>query len=145
MDADKEGFLRSETALIQTCGRAARNVNGRVIMYADRKTSSIANCIAITQKRREKQERYNAENRIVPKTVIRRQLEDLTQTFGELTEEEKTDVKQIYIDDMSEKALEKKIQDCKRQMQKAAKNMQFEEAAHFRDLMHYYQSLELIK
>ncbi len=145
LDADKEGFLRSETALIQTCGRASRNVNGRVIMYADKETASIANCRAITQKRREKQEIYNTENHIVPKTVIRRQMEDLTQTFGELSEEEKVDVKRIYTDDMSEKALEKKIRNCKQQMLKAAKNMQFEEAAHFRDLMHYYQSLELIK
>jgi excinuclease ABC subunit B len=145
LDADKEGFLRSETALIQTCGRASRNVNGRVIMYADKETTSIAHCIAITQKRREKQELYNTENNIIPKTVIRKQMEDLTQTFGELSEEEKSDVKQIYMDDMSEKALEKKIRSCKQQMLKAAKNMQFEEAAHFRDLMHYYQSLELIK
>src|SRR5262249_33265778 len=71
LDADKEGFLRSETSLIQTCGRAARNAEGRVIMYADKLTKAINQTIAITERRRKMQEEYNTLHGIVPKTVRR--------------------------------------------------------------------------
>ena len=71
LDADKEGFLRNFTSLIQTCGRAARNENGTVIMYADTKTQSMKNAMNETKRRREKQIQYNQEHNIVPKTIIK--------------------------------------------------------------------------
>ncbi len=86
LDADKEGFFRSETALIQTCGRAARNVEGRVMMYADRITKSIQKTLLITKERRAVQEAYNTEHGIIPHTVKRQVIEDLAQTFGEVVQ-----------------------------------------------------------
>jgi excinuclease ABC subunit B len=82
MDADKEGFLRSETALIQTCGRAARNDKGRVIMYADKITKSIQKALDTTSRRREIQIEYNKVHGITPKTVSKDKIEDLLETFG---------------------------------------------------------------
>ena len=84
LDADKEGFLRSETALIQTCGRAARNSRGRVIFYADQETSAIRNTIAITANRRSLQEAYNVKHGITPKTTKRSAIETLEETFGSI-------------------------------------------------------------
>jgi len=78
LDADKEGFLRNFTSLIQTCGRAARNVNGTVIMYADNHTKSIKNTIDETQRRREKQMQYNKENNIIPQSIIKSLPEQVT-------------------------------------------------------------------
>lgn len=147
LDADKEGFLRSETALIQTCGRAARNAEGRVIMYADRQTKSIQNTVAITQKRRNLQMEYNQKHNITPQTVKRSQIETLEETFGIEAEDkvllkEKQEAKksQAHMED-----LDRKIKECKIEMQKAAKEYRFEEAAKFRDLLHYYESLAILK
>lgn len=144
LDADKEGFLRSETALIQTCGRAARNENGRVIMYADKQTKAIQSCIKITQERREIQKKYNDEHNIVPKTVKREQIESLEETFGlppeALTPQEK---EPIYAHDVSE--IEAKIKECEIEMKRAAQELRFEDASRFRDLMRYYQNMELLK
>ena len=142
LDADKEGFLRSETALIQTCGRASRNVEGRVIMYADKITSAIKNTIRITQNRRKEQAFYNKKHGIIPKTVTRQKMENLEETFGFLPKE---DVKLLDKKEITQKELEEKIKKNKKEMYLAAKEMCFEEAAHFRDLLHYYQSLELIQ
>src|SRR5207302_3208069 len=83
LDADKEGFLRSETSLIQTCGRAARNVEGRVIMYADKMTQAIRRTVEITQNRREQQMKYNAEHGITPRTV-RRDVSPLVEEIQEV-------------------------------------------------------------
>ncbi len=146
LDADKEGFLRSETALVQTCGRAARNVHGRVIMYADKKTKAIENTLKITQERREIQIEHNKKHGITPKTVKREQIENLEETFGfvseELKLEAKKDVKkaQAHMED-----LEKKIKECKTEMKLAASEMRFEDAAKLRDMMRYYENLALLK
>jgi len=142
LDADKEGFLRSKTALIQTCGRAARNENGRVIMYADKKTDAINDTLAITRKRRKLQEAYNKKHNIIPKTITRTNIATLEETFKIDMKEEK---KSQQIENLSEATMEKKIKECKRKMEKAAQDLRFEEAAHFRDLMHYYQNLEMLK
>jgi excinuclease ABC subunit B len=147
LDADKEGFLRSTTSLIQTCGRAARNEHGRVIMYADKETDSIKETIAITNKRRKMQQEYNKKNNVIPTTIKRAHIESLEETFG-LEVDKKEDVKQLYIEDEDKNTnidYEKKIKECKKAMTKAAKNLNFEEAMHFRDLMHYYQNLEMLQ
>lgn len=144
LDADKEGFLRSETSLIQTCGRAARNVKGRVIMYADKMTDSIRNTISITQERRAFQEAYNQEHNITPRSVRRELIQNLAETFGEvietLQEEEKSPPQHLNADDIDEKIKEYEIE-----MRRAAKELRFEDAAHFRDLMQHYQKLQILE
>lgn len=144
LDADKEGFLRSETALIQTCGRAARNAGGRVIMYADKITKSIQATIKITEDRRHIQSAYNKTHGITPQTVMRPVLEDLAQTFGEvvqtLQEEGDTPPSHITSDDINEK-----ITFYENEMKLAAKELRFEDAAHFRDLLHHYKELQLME
>jgi excinuclease ABC subunit B len=140
LDADKQGFLRSETSLIQTCGRASRNENGRVIMYADKKTSAIENTLEITNKRRKLQEEYNVKNNITPKTIKKVKIENLEETFGKLKKEDKKLKKEKF----ELKEVELKIRECKKEMKKAAKELRFEDAAHFRDLLRYYEGLEII-
>jgi excinuclease ABC subunit B len=137
LDADKEGFLRSETALIQTCGRAARNVRGRVILYADRETEAIRNTLAITAKRRQIQHEYNLLHQIVPQSTKRSHIESLEESFGQISAAEGTPP---LPDD-----LEKKIRECQLEMRRASKELRFEDAARFRDLLKYYQGLELLK
>ena len=144
LDADKEGFLRSETSLVQTCGRAARNVNGRVIMYADRITKSIEKTLEITKQRRQMQEDYNKANGITPRSVRRELIQDLAQTFGEvaetLREEDENAPSRLSADDVEEKIKEYEIE-----MRRAAKELRFEDAAHFRDLLHHYQKLRVLE
>lgn len=146
LDADREGFLRSETALIQTCGRAARNVRGRVIMYADRITQSIQKTLDVTGQRRRIQEEYNAAHGIIPRSVRREQIQDLAQTFGEVAETLKT----LKEDEgspnhLSTQELEEKIKEYEREMRTAAKDLRFEDAAHFRDLLKTYQQLRVLE
>jgi excinuclease ABC subunit B len=146
LDADKEGFLRSETALIQTCGRAARNVRGHVILYADRETSAIKNAVKITADRRKLQQAYNEEHNIVPKSTKREQRPSLEESFGFFPEAEKNQaplLKQAVSLDVYD--LEKKIRECEVEMRRAAKELRFEEAARLRDQMRYYQNLEMAK
>jgi excinuclease ABC subunit B len=141
LDADKEGFLRSETALIQTCGRAARNVRGRVIMYADRITLSIQKALDTTLRRRELQEAHNREHGITPRSVRREQIQDLAQTFGEIAEvlkEEDNTVSHLSSDEV-----EGKIKEYEIEMRRAAKELRFEEAAQFRDLLQQCQKLRI--
>ena len=147
LDADKQGFLRSQTALIQTCGRASRNVNGRVIMYADTETLAIKHTIAITQKRRKVQNEYNEKHGITPETIKKGKIETLEETFGiEVEEDIKQDVKRLDISKgITTQDLEKKIKEIEKEMKKAAKELRFEDAAKLRDLLHYYQSLEMVK
>jgi excinuclease ABC subunit B len=143
LDADKEGFLRSQTALVQTCGRAARNVRGRVILYADKQTSAIQNTLTITRERRQHQEAYNTAHGITPRSTKREHATSLEETFGmaaEPTVSSKTSPATLDIQD-----LEGKIRECAANMRKAAKELNFEEAARLRDLMRYYQSVELLK
>ncbi|KAA0205550.1 excinuclease ABC subunit UvrB [Candidatus Uhrbacteria bacterium] len=132
MDADKEGFLRSETSLIQTIGRAARNVKGQVVLYADKVTGSMERAIKETERRRAKQLAYNKEHNITPKTIIKAQ-EDLRAMLGlEFTEK---DVKEILKLELSGETgdLETVKRKKEKEMKDAAKNLEFELAAILRD------------
>lgn len=144
LDADKEGFLRSETALIQTCGRAARNVEGRVIMYADKSTKSIEKAIQITKDRRQVQEAYNAEHGIIPQTVKRAKLETLLETFGEIEQAPRA-AEEEGPSYLSKADVAEKIRELEIEMKRAAKELRFEDAAHFRDELQHYQKLELLE
>jgi excinuclease ABC subunit B len=137
LDADKEGFLRSETALIQTCGRAARNLRGRVILYADKKTAAILNTVAITEKRRAHQQAYNEAHGITPRSTRRESASSLEETFGI--------VEETAALESDTQNLEAKIKECEAEMRRAAKEMRFEDAAKARDLMRHYQNLEMLK
>lgn len=132
LDADKEGFLRSSVSLIQTIGRAARNAQGHVIMYADTMTDSMRVAIEETQRRREIQEKYNQEHGITPQT-IKKAVRDLISISREIAREEK----QIEKDpeSMSREELEKLVAEVQKQMKKAASELNFEAAAELRDRM----------
>ena len=125
LDADKEGFLRSTRSLIQIIGRAARNVEGKVIMYADVMTDSIKKAVSETERRREYQLRYNKENGIVPKT-IKKSIGELP----EITKAEKQDTKKRK---MSAKEKRELIEQLTSEMKDAAKRLDFEYAAALRD------------
>jgi excinuclease ABC subunit B len=128
LDADKEGFLRSTTSLIQTSGRAARNSNGRVLMYANRITNSMQETIDITSKRREVQMEYNKKHGITPKTTLRELDTDLkVEDAGELYN------KQSKLDRMPKAERKKILNELKAKMLVASKNLEFEEAARLRD------------
>ena len=128
LDADKEGFLRSRTALIQTSGRAARNVNGLVLMYAKKITDSMKFTIETTEARREKQMAYNKAHGIIPKTTLRELDTDLkVEDAGELYN------KQSKLDKMPKAERQQLVKELKAKMLVAAKNLDFEDAARFRD------------
>ena len=135
MDADKEGFLRSTRSLIQTIGRAARNANGRVILYADKITDSMKEALDETARRREKQMNYNTAHGIVPKTVTKA-------IFAEVGEkQEKTDGVRKFVYDkmggvMDADSIRKEIKKLTQKMKKHAENLEFEEAAQVRDAIH---------
>ena len=132
LDADKEGFLRSETSLIQTIGRAARNVEGHVIMYADVMTDSMKMAIDETMRRRSVQEEYNKEHHITPQTVKKavRDLISISKSVAETEEKLEKDP-----ESMSRKELEKLIKEVEKKMRKAAADLNFEAAAGLRDKM----------
>ena len=132
LDADKEGFLRSEVSLIQTIGRAARNAEGRVIMYADVMTDSMRLAIDETMRRRTLQEKYNEEHGITPKT-IKKAVRDLISISKAVAETEDKLMKDP--ESMSRKELEKLIGQVQKQMQTAAADLNFEMAAQLRDKM----------
>lgn len=144
LDADKEGFLRSETSLIQTCGRASRNSEGRVIMYADKMTGAIKKTIQITQERRLAQEKYNQEHHITPTTVHREISPLLEEVEYEVERKEKplkvAEAKHEYL---TLEEVRAKIKENEKAMKQAAKDMQFEEAALFRDEFRRYQQMEV--
>jgi excinuclease ABC subunit B len=151
LDADKEGFLRSKTALMQTCGRAARNVDGRVIMYADKMTEAIKSTVAITGERRELQHNHNIAHGITPRTTKR--------TISPLVEEESEEaLKEAYPTPQrgkQSKAAEKqhhymtleevqqKIRHHDIEMRQAAQQLRYEDAAYHRDQMRHYQEIEI--
>ncbi len=132
LDADKEGFLRSGTSLIQTIGRAARNAEGRVIMYADVITDSMQMAIGETERRRELQQKYNEEHGITPQT-IRKSVRDLIRISKEVAKEELQFEKDP--ESMSRQELEKLVADIDKKMKKAAAELDFETAAELRDRM----------
>ena len=131
LDADKEGFLRSETSLIQTIGRAARNAQGRVILYADIITDSMHNAIAETQRRREIQQQYNEEHNIIPKT-IEKKVYDIIQATKAVDEKQKFGFEKAP-ESMSQNELQTQIQKLQKEMKRAATELQFERAAELRD------------
>ena len=135
MDADKEGFLRSTRSLIQTIGRAARNANGRVILYADKITDSMQVALSETARRREKQEAYNREHNITPKTVSKAVFEEVK------AKEEKTDKTKKFVYSknggiMDAESLRKEIKALTKKMRTYAENLEFEAAAELRDTIH---------
>ncbi|MCH1454165.1 MAG: excinuclease ABC subunit UvrB [Flavobacteriaceae bacterium] len=135
LDADKEGFLRSHRSLTQTVGRAARNVNGKAIMYADRITKSMQKTIDETLYRRDKQQSYNLKNNIIP-TALNKSLDNALSknsvaTYAqELTDRKAAEAKNRYL---SKEEIEKKIRECRKAMETAAKDLDFIEAARLRD------------
>jgi len=131
LDADKEGFLRSDTALIQTMGRAARHVHGQVIMYADEITGSMQRAIEETNRRRQKQITYNQEHGIEPRSIVKG-IRDLTDRIKAVAEEQ---VAYEVEEDMPTRELERLIEDLEKQMKAAAAELEFEKAALLRDQM----------
>ncbi len=130
LDADKEGFLRSSRSLIQTIGRAARNAEGRVILYADKITGSMKEALDETARRREKQLKYNAENGITPKTIKKAISNILTDmTAADYVDDDKVDKKEIA----DIKNIDKKLKEYNKKMRDAAANLEFEEAVIYRD------------
>ena len=140
LDADKEGFLRSETSLIQTIGRAARNVDGTVLMYADAVTDSMKTAIGETQRRRQIQQRYNAEHGIDPTTVQRKVTDILLSLRGEgdpkATAPTKPRRQRAARPEMPTEELERLVQSLEEEMHQAAKDLRFEYAARLRDEVH---------
>ncbi|MBQ7018533.1 MAG: excinuclease ABC subunit UvrB [Bacteroidales bacterium] len=145
LDADKEGFLRSETALTQTAGRAARNINGLVIMYADTITKSMRRTIDETNRRREKQMEYNRVNNIVPTQVLKKERNVMDRAQGGMEyarDEAKVNIlEDPVIRQMGKEQLQKAMASAKREMEKAAAELDFVRAAKFRDEMKYLGEL----
>ncbi|MBE2195790.1 MAG: excinuclease ABC subunit UvrB [Anaerolinea sp.] len=146
LDADKEGFLRSDTSLIQTIGRAARHVNGQVIMYADRMTDSMKRALDETNRRREIQVAYNREHNITPQSIIK-QVRDLTDRVKAQVAEEsrKPDLAEARPEDLSKAELDKMIRELEKSMKAAAKELEFEKAAALRDQVIELRKIMVLK
>jgi len=142
LDADKEGFLRSEKSLIQTFGRAARNVNGKVILYADKMTGSMDQAILETDRRRKIQEEFNTVHRITPQT-IKKSVRNILASIYEsdyFTVPTVSDVQEEY---GSVREIPEVIRSLKEEMKKAASQLEFERAAGIRDKIQRLEELEL--
>jgi excinuclease ABC subunit B len=142
LDADKEGFLRSKTSLIQTFGRAARNLNGHVILYADKMTGAMDQAILETNRRRKIQEEYNRVHHITPQTV-RKSIQNILASIYEadyLTIPAVADGKEEYLPPQDIPAV---IEKLKREMKDAASRLEFEHAAEIRDRIHRLEEMEL--
>ncbi len=131
LDADKEGYLRSKTSLIQTIGRAARNIDGRVILYADRETESLRWALAETERRRQKQTAYNEANGITPESV-KKGISDVLQSVYE-ADYVTVDLGAAGKQEVVGKDLKAVIAELEKKMREAAANLEFEDAARFRD------------
>ena len=138
LDADKEGFLRAERSLIQTIGRAARNINGRAILYADRITDSMKKAMSETERRRNKQIAFNLEHGITPRSVVKRIKDLIDGVYSEKSgkEAEKLLMQKAQVEDMSEKDIAREIKRLEKLMLEHAKNLEFEKAAKVRDQLH---------
>ena len=137
LDADKEGFLRSEGSLIQTIGRAARNLEGKAILYTDKVTGSIDRALAETNRRRDIQEKYNIENNITPKTATSR-IKDVMEGARSLKKQKSETNEPADLYDVSKvnyHNIGKEIKKLEKLMKSSAKNLDFEEAARYRDLI----------
>jgi excinuclease ABC subunit B len=141
LDADKEGFLRSETSLVQTIGRAARNVEGRVILYADRMTGSMERAIAETDRRREKQREYNVEHGITPTTIIRNIADIVAHTASK--DSVTVDIGDKSVNNLVGHNLRAYIEDLEKRMRAAAADLEFEEAGRLRDQIRKLEAEEL--
>jgi excinuclease ABC subunit B len=148
LDADKEGFLRSEGSLIQTIGRAARNANGKAILYADQVTGSMRRAIDETERRRTKQQQYNKDNGITPQTILK-SIADIMEGaypgaqmnakgYAKVADEE------AEYAQMSPKQMAKRVQQLEEQMYRHAQDLEFEEAARIRDQIKKLQQKGLI-
>jgi len=141
LDADKEGFLRSERSLIQTIGRAARNLNGMAILYADRVTDSMARALGETERRRERQQAFNQAHGITPRAIVK-QVRDLidgvySEKAGREAERLEREIReQARVEEMSEKDIAREIKRLEKQMLEHARNLEFEQAAQARDQLH---------
>jgi excinuclease ABC subunit B len=138
LDADKEGFLRSERSLIQTIGRAARNVEGRAILYADRITDSMARAIGETERRRNRQIDYNALNGISPRSIVKKVRDLIDGVYSEKAGKEAERLERdaqarVGMEIMSEKDIAREIRRLEKQMMELARNLEFEKAAQARD------------
>jgi excinuclease ABC subunit B len=151
LDADKEGFLRSDNSLIQTMGRAARNVNGRVILYADRITGSMQRAMEETQRRRDKQRAFNEANGVTP-TTIRKNVQDVmegaradTTDFGFKMGKKKRGAEEAApnLALLKPEQIVREIKRMEAEMYKRARNLEFEEAARLRDAIEKMKQLEL--
>jgi excinuclease ABC subunit B len=148
-DADKEGFLRSERSLIQTIGRAARNLNGRVILYADRETDSIKKAMKETARRREIQSQYNLDHGITPTSIKKKIKDGLGEVYDGVPAVNKLGIKGLTLAEQAQKIsknpqkLVEEIQKLKVKMHKASDALEFEEAAKIRDEIKRLQILEL--
>ncbi len=135
LDADKEGFLRAERSLIQTIGRAARNLNGRAILYADKMTDSMKKAISETERRRIKQTQFNLDNGITPKSIVKKVRDLIDGVYSEKSSKaaEQRELDRAHVEDMSDKDVSKQIKRLEKQMIDHAKNLEFEKAARVRD------------
>jgi excinuclease ABC subunit B len=135
LDADKEGFLRAERSLIQTIGRAARNLNGKAILYADRMTDSMKKAISETERRRARQIAHNEANGITPRSIVKQVRDLIDGVYSEKTGKEmaKLDLERAKVEDMSEKDIAREIKRLEKLMLEHARNLEFEKAARVRD------------
>jgi excinuclease ABC subunit B len=141
LDADKEGFLRAERSLIQTIGRAARNLSGRAILYADRITDSMRKAIDETERRRAKQTAYNVEHGITPKALNKKVKDLIDGVYSEKAGKEADRLAaesalRASVDEMSEKDMAREIKRLEKLMLEHARNLEFEKAAQMRDQLH---------
>jgi excinuclease ABC subunit B len=141
LDADKEGFLRSTRSLIQTIGRAARNVNGTVILYADQRTESIRETVSETNRRREIQERYNQEHGITPRSVVKK-ISSLRESIWE-ADYVTVPTRKEAAEELPSHELPALIAGLRREMAEAAKGLEFERAAELRDRIRELEALRL--
>jgi excinuclease ABC subunit B len=135
LDADKEGFLRAERSLIQTIGRAARNLNGRAILYADKITDSMAKAMGETERRRNKQIAFNLEHGITPKSIVKRIRDLIDGVYSEKSgkDAQNLELRKAAVEDMTEKDIAREIKRLEKQMVEHARNLEFEKAARVRD------------